>query len=615
MQSPKDKIIEAVVAAGFEHDEMTGRCQCPAHGGEGFNLAINEADDGAAIMHCHSHGCTASAVCQAIGIAESTMFPQEGYVHVSTKPKVRYYATLDEAIRASRLTHNLAEVGCWDYCDERGQLAGRVLRLDDGRGGKTFRQYSRFPDGWACKAMPGKRPLYNLPRILSEDVVIVCEGEKAADYVNASGLVATTSSQGSKSADRSNWNVLAGKEVWIVPDNDEPGRQYASDVQKLLPSSCTIRVYDTSSLIAGGDLADLDGQSVQDFLQAAPYVEQAATEEHRDRFSGRTVSELWDLSTQDVDWYVEETFAKGQPTVFGARQKSLKTTLLSDLVVALADASKWLDLMEINEQKRVVFLTGESSGRGAMKRIRLAMESRDLKPEDLSDRLRIETVDFPSISSKEDLDAISQIVEKYKTEVLVLDPLYMAMAGINTSNVFEVGFALRNLKQCCRDSCELILSHHLKKSSSYEDVPELSDLSQAGIAEFAGNYWLMGRLAKYAGDGKHELAVALGGRDDQFARWHLAFDEHKWEAKLTDLREWQAANKDAEEMEKKVDEEMKAEHRKNLILEYASTVGSFSSNRYDKSGKSRDLLEQMVASGELESFQEGRFTKYRLSGE
>jgi hypothetical protein len=125
----------------------------------------------------------------------------------------------------------------------------------------------------------------------------------------------------------------------------------------------------------------------------------------------------------------------------------------------------------------------------------------------------------------------------------------------------------------------------------------------------------MGRLAKYAGDGKHELAVALGGRDDQFARWHLAFDEHKWQAKLTDLREWQAANKDAEEMEKKADEEMKAEHRKNLILEYASTVGSFSSNRYDKSGRSKDLLEQMVASGELESFREGRFTKYRKAGE
>jgi RecA-family ATPase len=614
MQSPKDKIIEAVVAAGFEHDEITGRCQCPAHGGEGFNLAINESDTGAVIMHCHSRGCTASAVCQAIGVAESTMFPPEGYEHVSTKPKVRYYATLDEAIRASRLTHNLAEVGCWDYCDERGQLAGRVLRLDDGRGGKTFRQYSRFPDGWACKAMPGKRPLYNLPRILSEDVVIVCEGEKAADAVNASGLVATTSSQGSKSADRSNWNVLAGKQVWIVPDNDDAGRKYASDVETLLPSSCTIRVYDTSSLIAGGDLADVEG-SIQDFLKAAPYVEQAATEEHRDRFSGRTVSELWELSTQDVDWYVEETFAKGQPTVFGARQKSLKTTLLSDLVVALADASKWLDLMEISEQKRVVFLTGESSGRGAMKRIRLAMESRDLKPEDLGDRLRIETVDFPSISSKEDLDAISGIVEKYKTEVLVLDPLYMAMAGINTSNVFEVGFALRNLKQCCRDSCELILSHHLKKSANYEDVPDLSDLSQAGIAEFAGNYWLMGRLSKYAGDGQHELAVALGGRDDQFARWHLAFDEHKWEAKLTDLREWQAANRDAEEMEKKADEELKIEHRKNLIIEYASTVDSFSSNRYDKSGKSRDLLDQMVASGQLEAFQDGRFTKYRLSGE
>ncbi len=43
------------------------------------------------------------------------------------------------------------------------------------------------------------------------------------------------------------------------------------------------------------------------------------------------------------------------------------------------------------------------------------------------------------------------------------------------------------------------IAHHVKKTATFDAAPNLKDLSQAGIAEFAGNCWLMGRLTEYTG--------------------------------------------------------------------------------------------------------------------
>jgi hypothetical protein len=144
---------------------------------------------------------------------------------------------------------------------------------------------------------------------------------------------------------------------------------------------------------------------------------------------------------------------------------------------------------------------------------------------------------------------MKQTIEKYELDVIILDPLYLALQGVNTSNLTEVGPAMRNFMEHCRPA-ELICAHHVKKSASYDDAPELDDLSQAGIAEFAGNYWLMGREGKYQGGGEHYLAVRYGGRDEQFGLLRLEFDENKWEARFSSLKDHREDRKRHHETEK-----------------------------------------------------------------
>src|SRR5262249_47025673 len=110
----------------------------------------------------------------------------------------------------------------WTYHNAQGQPVGVVVRWD-GPNGKDIRPVARHAGGWRISAMPEPRPLYRLPDLATTRLVVVTEGEKAADEARALGFTATTSAGGSQAAGKADWRPLAGKEVWITPDNDAPG--------------------------------------------------------------------------------------------------------------------------------------------------------------------------------------------------------------------------------------------------------------------------------------------------------------------------------------------------------------------------------------------------------
>lgn len=253
-------------------------------------------------------------------------------------------------------------------------------------------------------------------------------------------------------------------------------------------------------------------------------------------FTGKSAAELWGLADQPVAWLVDNVFSCDQPTVFGAKQKSLKTTLLTDLAVSLSSGMPWLGKFNVPQKRRVLFVTGEATEAAAIRKVKRAAECRNLNQDDFIDNLRIEARVFPTLPSMTDCMAVASAVNEHSIEVVILDPLYMGLQGLNTANLTEVGPALRQFMEHCRPA-GVIIAHHVKKSASYDDAPNLEDLSQAGIAEFAGNYWLMGRMNEYTGDGLHQLAVRYGGRDEQFGLLKLDFDEQNWKASFSDLLE------------------------------------------------------------------------------
>lgn len=149
------------------------------------------------------------------------------------------------------------------YCTARYETAD----------GKQFSWYRWRNGDWECKAPAVPRALYGLWDLQERPAapVLVVEGEKCRDA--AAGALASTvvlswagGANGVKSAD---WAVLAGRQVDLWPDADEPGREGMAELVKiLLPIVSRLRVINTNGQPDGWDIADAlqDGWTIKQLL-------------------------------------------------------------------------------------------------------------------------------------------------------------------------------------------------------------------------------------------------------------------------------------------------------------------------------------------------------------
>ncbi|MHB1038678.1 MAG: YfjI family protein [Pirellulales bacterium] len=291
--TPLERVLERLPAA--KRSGAGWKSPCPGHDDRRPSLSITTGDDGRVLLCCHG-GCPTEAILRAIGLVAADLFQDDapggasahgaranGHPRRSTaakpaprtfptaaakvsttvdtlpttKPAPRTFSTAAAAIAdlESRLGPRSAE---WTYQSAAGEPVGIICRWDT-PAGKTIRPVSRRADRWGQGGMDAPRPLYGLPTLAGATTVYVCEGEKAADAVRSLGPVATTSAHGSKSAAKTDWSPLAGKNVTILPDNDQAGAAYAAEVAGLLAKltpAPTVRIVDLPGLVEKGDVVD-----------------------------------------------------------------------------------------------------------------------------------------------------------------------------------------------------------------------------------------------------------------------------------------------------------------------------------------------------------------------
>jgi hypothetical protein len=234
--------------------------RCPAHDDRRASLSIAQGDDGTALVKCHA-GCDTAAILAAVGLKLADLFsPKTGPTPPHNGKQStggRTFPTVKEAIAELERTHGKRSAQ-WTYHNAQGVPVGVVVRWDK-PSGKDIRPVARHADGWRIGVMPEPRPLYGLPNLVAANRVIVAEGEKAADAARSLGFIATTSAGGSQAAAKTDWLQLAGKEIWILPDNDPPGRKYADAVAgilaKLTPAP-VVRIIELPNLPEHGDIVD-----------------------------------------------------------------------------------------------------------------------------------------------------------------------------------------------------------------------------------------------------------------------------------------------------------------------------------------------------------------------
>lgn len=195
---------------------------CPAHTDKQPSLSVSRSKTGGVALFCHA-GCSTEEVVASLGLTLRDLFVEEP----KKKFKVPARAKAVPEAQAKAVIEKT-----YSYTDVAGNELYQSVRLKP----KSFRQRHLVKDKWVWNMEGVERVLFNLPAVTVAPEVWIVEGEKDADNLNALGLVATCNVAGAKKW-LDSYNVhLAGKNVVLCGDNDEPGQEHMDMVFESLSS-------------------------------------------------------------------------------------------------------------------------------------------------------------------------------------------------------------------------------------------------------------------------------------------------------------------------------------------------------------------------------------------
>jgi DNA primase len=201
------------------------RGACPIHKGTGDNFSV-EAETGR--WYCHSK-------CGRGGDLLDFEMTTTGSQFVEARAEVFRIVGRSEVEQRPKEI-----VQAYDYTTATGELLYQVVRFEP----KGFAQ--RRPDGaggWVWKKHP-QQVLYRLREIIEAPIVICVEGERDVETLRDYGFVATTIAGGCKAPWLPQFSeVLRGKEVILIPDNDPPGKAMAARIAKAIHGHVAELVY------------------------------------------------------------------------------------------------------------------------------------------------------------------------------------------------------------------------------------------------------------------------------------------------------------------------------------------------------------------------------------
>ncbi len=341
------------------------RAFCPAHPDQGGrpSLTIRAGDDGRILLKCFS-GCLPENIVTALGLTMQDLFSGNGQVKrrepALKKSLKRIYRTVNDAGNAIAKQLGGQFTSFWGYQDSEGRESFYVLRFDGCKklqGDKSYRPIHPVGNDYMDGDPQGMLPLYRLPQLMADrdGLVFVTEGEKAADAACSIGLLATCSAHGAKSASKSDWRPLSGRNVVILPDSDPAGEEYAADVRGILLNfepPAKVRIVRLSGLPVHGDIADfVDGRDAAEpealRIQVLTLAENVAPETKTDA-SRRVIQPIFvrlsDVQAAAIHWLWRGRFPTAMLSLLVGMEGSGKTFLGLYMAARISTGEPWPDV-------------------------------------------------------------------------------------------------------------------------------------------------------------------------------------------------------------------------------------------------------------------------------
>jgi hypothetical protein len=373
------------------------------------------------------------------------------------------------------------------YRDHAGVLLYKVVRYQP----KDFRVLRPDPESpgksvWGLPAGTPRVP-YLLPELLaSSGVVFVCEGEKDVDALHAAGLTATTLAGGTSAS----WTEsivchFRGRSVILLPDNDDPGREYMQRVGRALrPVAGAVGWLQLPDLPAKGDVSDwlaVPGNDADKLLRIAttatklgPPAEDAPMRVVRSAAEAvrRDVVRLEDLSCRKIEWLWKPWLPLGKLCLIDGDPGQGKSYMTLDLAARLSRGDAFPDGGPAPAAPVNSLLVCCEDGLTDTVLPRLVAMKADLTRIRCWQGERRNGEPFRPPILPDDYDVLREAIRVHAAKLVIIDPL-MAFLGasvnsISDQSIRQVLTPLASLAEA--ENVTILFVRHLNKTNGKQAV-------------------------------------------------------------------------------------------------------------------------------------------------
>ena len=196
-------------------------------------------------------------------------------------------------------------------------------------------------------------------------------------------------------------------------------------------------------------------------------------------------------------WLIEGVWPRDAYGVFAAEDKAGKTWAILDLACSAAAGVPWLGHFGCPPSGPVLVFLGEGGERAMVRRLRAICAHKHLDLDELAAQRRLRLCfRVPKLTSGEELQAVAGELHAHPATLVIVDPLYLAVAGAATgADLYGMGPVLAGIQAVCQQAgAALVVVTHWNKTGEGRGAKRISGvgpgawgrvLASAGVAHRA----------------------------------------------------------------------------------------------------------------------------------
>ena len=408
--------------------------KCPAHDDKHASLSIGTDGQGNTLLYCHA-GCSAEAIVAAVGKTMSNLY-------ADVQPKN---------------INNAEPIAIYPYQDVTGKVHLEKKRYP----GKDFRWYRDDKPGLGG-ILPALYCAYSTA-VKDADTVFWAEGEKDVNNLTFGDHAAVclhSGAAGKPSLEQ--LEVLRGKKIIILPDNDEPGRKHAQNVAKALQGiAASVKVIDLTTidprLPEKGDITDLMEEHDSGII--GTILEKAETAPEWTEKQSSLIT-LDSIEPQAPQYFWEPYLRRGNLNVIRGDGGSGKTMFVFAIIAATTTGIQpegMPGILHAGQGAAIYYGAEDDAGEYANRAILCGCNRKYLHV----------VADGNTLPQLSDVETFRQQIKDTGAKLIVLDPIQAFLgASVDMNRANEVRPLLDGLRALCRETdCTAIIVEHMNKAT------------------------------------------------------------------------------------------------------------------------------------------------------